>query len=286
LDRVGQRTIGGYFDTEFVAAEKSDSTFKAHRVILEFSSRLHERLLFNSEIEFEYGGYVTNTDAASNVQKGEIKIEQAWFDYKISDALVQRTGIVVVPFGRVNVLHDSDVRDLTHRPLYAKKIVPTTWMDTGFGFHGVIDYGNTEINYQTYIINGLADTDGLTSDDISASNGIRKSRPNFKADNNGDKAFVGRVGVSPKLGLEIGASLYSGKVDDGGHNALTMYGVDGFYKKGRYEVVGEFAQAKIKKTGAPDTMYGGYLELRSHVLQDWLKEKTSFKSPCSYINCS
>ena len=133
FDRVGERSIGGYFDTEYFNVIDSDyttskadkaSTFKAHRFILELSSQIHEDILVSSEIEFEYGGYVTNTDEDDNTQLGQIKIEQAWVDYKLSDSFVNRAGIILVPFGRVNVLHDSDVRDATQRPIYSKYIIP------------------------------------------------------------------------------------------------------------------------------------------------------------------
>ncbi len=268
FDRTSTRTIGGYFDTELVMEENKASTFKAHRMVLELASQLNDQFLFNTEIEFEYGGYVTNTDKADNKQAGEIKIEQAWFDYKISDALIQRTGIIVVPFGHVNVLHDSDVRDMTQRPLYAKYIVPTTWMDTGFGFHGVVELRNADLNYDIYVVNGLADS----GSDISNSKGLRNTRPNFKNDNNGDKAIVGRLGLSPRLGIDIGTSFYKGNVDDGGTNSVTLLGFDGVFKKGRYEVITEYAAASIEE-GDIDSMNGGYVEAHAHVLQNWLKNR-------------
>ena len=284
FDRVGERSIGGYFDTEYFNVIDSDyttsktdkaSTFKAHRFILELSSQIHEDILVSSEIEFEYGGYVTNTDSAENTQLGQIKIEQAWVDYKLSDSFVNRAGIILVPFGRVNVLHDSDVRDATQRPIYSKYIIPSTWMDTGVGFHGVKDVNDLELGYEVYVFNGLADTSD-SNDDISISNGIRSARPNFKQDNNGSKAISARVEVSPKLGLNLGMSLYSGKYDDAGDNGLVLSGLDLFYKSGRYETILEFAKAYIDNNGSttiPAQMEGGYLEFRSHVLHDFLRNK-------------
>ncbi len=283
FDRIGQRSIGGYFDTEYVnvldsdyTSSKSDSssTFKAHRFILEVSSQVHEDILINSEIEFEYGGYVTNS--ASGVQKGEIKIEQAWLDYRVSELFVNRVGIILVPFGRVNVLHDSDVREATQRPIYSSYIVPSTWMDTGVGFYGQKDIQDLELGYELYVFNGLADTSGSTADDISLSEGIRKSRPNYKQDNNGSKAIAARVEVSPSLGLNLGMSLYSGNYDDAGKNNLLLTGIDLFYKNGRYETLLEFAKAFIDNDGyssIPAQMEGGYLEFRSHVLQGYLRKK-------------
>ena len=266
FDRVGQRAVGGYMDTEFIAAENQASTFRAHRYILDVTSQVSDKVLVNSEIELEYGANVAND--------GVIKIEQAWVDYEINETVSHRTGIIVVPFGRVNVLHDSDVRDATQRPLYAKYLIPTTWVEVGTGIHGNVSFSDIEINYQGYFINGF-------NENISAATGFKSARPSLKTDNNGDKAFVGRLGISPMLGLEIGGSVYNGKFSDGGTDGALLVGTDFFYKLGQYEAVAEAAIARIDKNGSiPERMLGGYLELRAHVLQKQLKSWIpSLRSP-------
>ena len=132
FDRDSKTGFGGYFDTEIISKQTSSGrevNFRAHRLVLEASARLNPKILFNSEIEFEYGA---NTD-----NHGELKIEQAWVDFEINESFIQRTGIVVIPFGRQNILHDSDVRDLTSKGIYSYYIVPSTWYDTGLGAHGL-----------------------------------------------------------------------------------------------------------------------------------------------------
>ena len=267
FDRQGDRNIGGYFDTEYYM-EKNANYFRAHRFILNASSRIHSNILVNSEIEYEYGGDGTND--------GEIKIEQAWVDIRFSDAFTHRAGIVVIPFGIVNIQHDSDVRDSTERGLYAKYIVPTTWMDTGVGAHGVFDLGNMELNYEGYIVNGLKDA-------ISSTKGIRNARPSFKTDNNKNKAVVGRVGVSPQLGIDLGFSYYTGKYNDANTAEISMFGLDARYKKGPFEVLSEWAQNSIQKSiSEPEKMRGYYLEGRYHLTGPWLKNciiGKSYKRP-------
>ena len=265
FDRIGQRAVGGYMDTEFIAPENELSTFRAHRFILDVTSQVSDKVLVNSEIELEYGANVAND--------GVIKIEQAWVDYEINESVSHRTGIIVVPFGRVNVLHDSDVRDATQRPLYAKYLIPTTWVDVGTGIHGNLSFADIEINYQGYFINGF-------NDDISAETGFKSARPSLKTDNNGDKAFIGRLGISPILGLEIGGSVYNGKFYDGGTDGVLLLGTDFFYKVGQYEAIAEAAIARLDKNDSiPERMLGGYLELRAHVLQkqlrNWIPSLTS-----------
>ena len=159
FDRTSTISFGGYFDSEIIYDEgfgedldndiagRKDFNFRAHRLVMEASARLSNKILFNSEIEYEYGG---NPD-----KNGEIKIEQAWVDYKFSDKFTNRIGIVLIPFGVQNILHDSDVRDLTDKGLYSYYIVPSTWFDTGVGAHGHFELGSWEMDYEGYVINGL-----------------------------------------------------------------------------------------------------------------------------------
>lgn len=268
FDRRAQSRVGGYFDNEFTLPLNGKSTFKAHRLILQASSYLHENLFFNTEIEYEYGAQIN-----ANTNDGELKIEQAWADYRISDALTLRGGVVLIPFGIVNVLHDSDVRETTTRPLMAGNVVPTTWMDSGAGFHGfVYPTEDMQISYEGYVTNGL-------SDKISAADGLKKARPSFKDDNNGNKAVTGRVSVSPWLGLELGASGYRGKYDDS--RDLTMLGADTTMSLGPVELLGEYANVLTEggtftdsKTNAlitiPGSMEGYYVEGRYRFFPEML----------------
>lgn len=265
FDRNAQSGVGGYYDLEFVQPfdpKARGSFFDNHRLILQTSSYLHDNLMFNAEIEFEHGGLINNLS-----NDGELKIEQAWADWRIGDALGLRAGVLLVPFGIVNVLHDSDVRETTARPLMANSIVPTTWMDAGIGAHGVLyPTEDVMVNYEAILTNGL-------TDQISAADGLRRSRASLKADNNGNKAVAGRVGVSPWLGLEGGLNGYYGTYDAAGAQGLWMGGADLAWTVGPCELVGEYARVgtaggttllagKTAPSAVPTDMQGYYLEGR------------------------
>lgn len=260
FDRRAQTRVGGYFDNEFTLPMYGNgkSTFKAHRLVLQASSYLHDNLFFNTEIEYEYGGLINNLS-----NDGELKLEQAWADYRISDALILRGGVVLIPLGILNVLHDSDVRETTTRPLMALNIVPSTWMDTGAGVHGVLyPTEDLQLTYEAYVTNGLTNK-------ISAANALRSARPSFKDDNNGNKALSGRLGISPWLGLEIGLSGYRGMYDE--TRSLTMAGADAMFTSGPVELVAEYMNAQTEggtwlnnstPTAIPGSMEGYYVEGR------------------------
>lgn len=266
FDRLAKTTaFGGYFDTEWKSTGKENS-FIAHRLVLQTSAQPHPAVLFNTELEYEYGGAV---NALGNT--GEIKLEQAWVDYRANDLATIRAGIVLVPFGRLNYLHDSDVRDTTNRPILNRYVVPTTWSDTGVGVHGSTEIANVDVTYEAFLLNGLTATP-------STSTGIRSVRPGFKKDNNTEKAFAMRLGVNPSIQTEMGFSFYNDLLRSnsttGSQEGFQMYGFDVLHKMGAFEVAGEFALSHLDTADPTSTAAqqdGYFIEARYHYLPEFLK---------------
>jgi len=268
---LGQTVIGGYFDTEYFFPENKNSFFDQHRLILQLSSLFNERMFFNTEIELEHGGFIN-----AGLNDGELKIEQAFIDYKIEDWLIFRGGAVLIPVGRLNVLHDSDYRDTTPRPLFTTVIVPTTWTEPGAGFYGLF-YPNDdwEINYEVYVTQGMIE--GLQD-----GNGLRKARPSLKTDNNAGKAVNGRFGFSPFIGLDFGLGGYYSHFDNQNQKQLGMIVADFNYTLGPFELLGEggyvgFDPVSLKDSNGKETgklngpMWGYYLEGHYHLFPEFLK---------------
>jgi hypothetical protein len=231
----GNVSVGGYADIEFESFENSNSTFDKARFIINLGAQPHEKLLFYSEYEIEHGG-----PNASDV--GEAKVEQAWVSYLINDMINLRGGIVLVPFGKFNLLHDSDIQDLTERPIVSRRLLSATWMESGFGAFGEFNIGESlgwkllpdfYLNYESYIINGL-------DEDISDT-GMRNAKGAIEADENNNKAFVSRIGLGLNRNLELGLSSYlgrygrSGSATRNGKDNLLGLGTDINFKRGPFE---------------------------------------------------
>lgn len=274
----GNVSVGGYADIEFENFENSNSTFDQTRFILNIGAQPHERLLFYSEYEIEHGG-----PNASDT--GEAKVEQAWASYLVNDWINARGGIVLVPFGKFNLLHDSDIQDLTERPLVSRRLGAATWMEAGFGLFGEAQLGealkwkpleNSYLNYEGYVINGL-------DEDISDT-GLRNAKGAIEADENNNKAFVGRLGLGLNRNLELGLSGYTGRYGrsgsptrNGDDHLLGLAG-DINFKRGPFELVGDYAYWDFEngalidhdndnaadEISAPKYMRGFYLEPRYH----------------------
>ncbi|MDZ4242672.1 MAG: porin [Candidatus Omnitrophota bacterium] len=234
----GNVSVGGYADLEYGDFENTNSTFTQHRWIINIGAFPHERLRFNSELEIEYGGpNVPNAD-------GEVKVEQAYMDFLIADAVNLRAGALLVPFGRYNLYHDSDLQNLTDRPIMARDVVPTTWTEAGAGFFGQFNptlgsYEDLNLEYELYVVNGL--DAGIT--DTSLGGG----RSSLKADNNEDKSFVGRLTVSPWLNQELAVSGYYGNYDNS-ENGLAGIGFDTLNTWGPFELINEYAYFDVEQT--------------------------------------
>lgn len=228
-DMLGKTSIGGYFDTDFNFPATGNSFFNQHRLILQVSSYLHERLFFNTEIEYEYGSVL----GTGTTDDGQLRIEQIFLDYKIQDYLIFRAGGLIIPMGRLNILHDSDFRDTVDRPLFNRFIIPSTWTETGAGFYGLIPLNEDwEMNYEAYVVQGLQDqlSDGL---------GLRRARNSLSVDNNNNKGFTTRIGLSPAIGTEFGLGGYYAAIDANSEKNLGMVVADFNTAWGPFELLGE-----------------------------------------------
>ena len=127
--RVAQGvSVGGYGGIvyENFAGERDDGTpsgavdrIDVLRGILYVGYKFNDRLLLNTEIEIEH--------------VNEIFLEFAYLDYRLSDALGARAGLLLAPMGLVNELHEPTVFLGTARPLTETQLIPSTWRENGVG---------------------------------------------------------------------------------------------------------------------------------------------------------
>jgi hypothetical protein len=252
LLRTDRLTLGGYGDFQFRQAalnERNDgggtSTFQSTRFILGLAAVLSRKqnIVFNSEIEYELGA-------------SEIDIEQAFVDWKMRPEFGFRGGIFPPSLGRFNIYHDSNLNLLTLRPLLNQYIVPTAYRDAGIGVRGRISLPHEmKLTYEADVVNGMqgADADGVATPFSRLVGQASAAEPVSIAsqDNNRNKAFVGRIGFSPILGLEFGVSAYNGKFSNLGAPpaSATIVLVDGSYQRGRLAINGEYARSNIVGPG-------------------------------------
>ncbi len=288
LARFGRNVyLGGYIDLEYVNTENSNSdTFDQHRLVPFIYADVSENVKVAVEIEIEHGNGT------------ELGVEFAHVDYWMHELVNFRAGIILDPVGHFNLVHDAPYQDLTLRPLVDEAVIPVVLREPGVGFFGSLDLDPWEIDYEVYVVNGFKGLGKAGATAINRTTGLPGARPHGNQlgsasyrDFNDDKAIVGRVSVSPFLGLEAGVSAHSGKYDEAGDNRLTLWAVDWTANLGgvarafgaeldalsRVEVVGEYAKADIGRdsfaeaSGVPDDLDGWTVEVRLHVMPDFLR---------------
>jgi hypothetical protein len=269
-DEIRDRSVvlGGYVETEYHDGfDDQPSYFDQHRMVLYLYAQPHQRVRFATEIEWEHGGVPRKRNGELGV--GEVLLEFATLDFEIARWWQARAGILLVPIGAYNVLHDAPTQDITTRPLVSTYVAPSTWYESGAGFFGELEPGGTLLSYEAYAINGL-DTklyDGL---------GARAARGSLAEDNNQNKAAVGRVEWQPLTGLKVGLSGYHGAYDPGGTRYVDMGAWDLAARLGPVEVQGEGVRAWIDpgfdegwanatRNPVPEGMGGVYGQLNAHL---------------------
>jgi hypothetical protein len=277
-------TIGGYADVMYNILSRqnldnpSRNSFGQQRLVPFIYADITERVKFATEIEIERGG--TNSPQGD----GSIQVEFAQMDYLVNETINLRGGILLMPVGKFNLLHDSPLNDLVDRPMVSRIIIPSTWFEAGAGIYGTIyPSALSKIDYEVYAVNGMSQTAGAITD-----LGVRSARGSVSRDRDDNKAVVGRVAFSPILGIEVAGSGYHGQYKPAagivGAGYISMYAVDWTLQRGPFEIIGEAAWSRISNNNAtgvagngvgPAGMFGYYVQGNYHFMPELLKRLAS-----------
>ncbi len=281
--RSPKTILGGYIDFTISDCNNANARdcregleFDQERFVPFFYSQVTDRLSVAAEVEIEHGG------PQGNQGDGDVKIEFATMDYRFTDWLNLRGGIILIPMGRFNLIHDSPLNDLPLRPMVSRLIIPSTFGESGIGFFGTFYPTQlSKVDYELYLTQGFKGQNSDGSSSITEGSGLRSARGSIQTDNNENKAIVSRISVSPLLGIEVAGSVHHGKWDNAGDCTLTIWAVDGLLQRGPFELQGEAAWVKVRgghnppDTGngvPPEKMAGYYVQGNYHFMPDFLRQ--------------
>ncbi|MGH7167521.1 MAG: hypothetical protein ACREII_03215, partial [Nitrospiraceae bacterium] len=292
---VPKSTIGGYADIKYGSLtgttldNPSRNTFNQERMVPFIYADITDRLKFATEIEFERGGTnspgtTVNGTPGGTTASGSMQLEFAQIDYLLTEAINLRAGILLMPVGKFNLLHDSPLNDLPDRPMVDRLVIPSTWFESGAGIYGTLyPTALSKLDYELYAVNGTGcNAQGASITDTS---GMRNCRGSVSRDNNDNKGVVGRVAFSPRLGIEVAGSAYYGQYsnrdatgNNNQNNNIGIYAIDWTLQRGPWEVIGEAAWSRITgnqgttiTTQGPDGMFGYYIQANYHFMPEFLK---------------
>lgn len=205
----------------------------ALRTVLYVGYKFNDWLTFNSEFEFEHATTSSGPDAGD----GSVSAEFAYLDINYRPELNFRMGLLLVPVGFINEVHEPPFFHGVIRPQVEQQIIPTTWRENGVGIFGTL--GET-VEYRVYVTAAL---DGLGA----TSSNYRDSRQKGNRERADDLAISVRADWSPLDGVLIGGSVYTGEIDQD-HSGLpdarlTLWEMHGQYRNHGLELRALFAQS-------------------------------------------
>jgi len=193
-------TLGGYGElhyndvTNTESGENPSGILDFHRFVLFAGYEFNEWISFRSETEIEH----TRIESGEN-NGGEVALEQAYIDLRYRPALGVRLGLVLVPVGIVNPVHEPPTFNGVERPNVEKVLIPSTWRESGMGIYGrLFDH----LDYEAYVMAGL------NPEGISGKNGIRGGRQKGLRSSTDNLAFTARIRYQVDLNLSLAISYY------------------------------------------------------------------------------
>ncbi|TAL43638.1 MAG: hypothetical protein EPN89_15420 [Methylovulum sp.] len=279
-------SIGGYGEGNYQAITDDKGSGKNNadleRLVLYAGYKFTDRILFNSELEFEHA-----TTGEGAEEKGEVSVEFAALDFFIDPIANVRAGMVLIPMGFINQIHEPPFYFGNNRPEVERRIIPSTWREIGVGLFGQI---TPDLTYTAYIVNGLNAAD-------FSSSGIRDGRQGGSQATAEDFGHVVRMDYTPGYlpGVSVGGSAYVGNSGQdqafGGQKAdvftqLYEGHIQWKYRGLEFRTLGSWGHiddADVLSAASGSTIgsenYGWYTELGYDVLPLLMPTTTQYLAP-------
>lgn len=243
-------TVGGYGEVQYVnpSGPHTPATVDVRRFVLYLAHGFSDRLSVRSELEVE------DAKVESSSPKGELEVEQVVLDYRLGERVTLRSGLLLVPLGIINEVHEPPTFNGVDRPVFDQFVIPTTWREIGAGFAGRLAEG---WNYRVYLLNGLR------AAGFSAA-GTREGSGEGQAATFANPSVTGRLEYA-RPGVRVGASFWYGGTSGGDtllaqgtfSTPVMFFAADARYDVGALALRGEVANVSIPDAGAINARYGG-----------------------------
>jgi hypothetical protein len=260
-----ETTVAGYGEIHYTnrTGPRTPGEVNLKRFVVYLAHTFNDRIAFRSELEIE------DARLEGGAPGGEVSLEQAYLDYRLSDRLTVRSGLVLPPVGIINETHEPPTFNGVARPAFEHDVLPTTWREIGVGALGTLP-GIAGASYRVYLVNGLR------AEGFSADQGIREGRQEGHEASFANPSFTGRLEWS-RPGLKLGGSFWYGGtanqdsvLGSGAFAApLTLLSGDARYEVGGFAFRGVVAHIWLGEAAAINSRYGlsvgnriagGYLE--------------------------
>lgn len=198
----GGLSIGGYGELTYEnyrGADKRDFA-DALRFILYGGYKFSDRLVMNTELEFEHGG-IGNVGGRAP----EVYVEFSYLDFLIREGMNFRAGLLLMPVGIVNEFHEPTVYHGVNRPDLERNVIPSTWRELGLMMHGK----SGRLSYDAALVTGPR------ADRFTKATWIRDGRQQGAQVNADEFGGVLRLRYALNDALTLGGSVYRADAGSG-----------------------------------------------------------------------
>lgn len=252
---AGETAVGGYGELHYNALDSKDE-IDLHRAILFLGHRFDERISFFSELEVEHA------QAGEGKNGGEVSMEQAYLEFALTDNHAARAGLLLVPAGILNEVHEPPTFYGVERNPVETNIIPTTWREPGAALAGRI---GQSLGYDLMLSSGLK----VATTGASAYN-LRSGRQSGRQADANNAAVTARLKWTGAPGVELAAvvqrqdDVAQGTVADGVAGAATLWETHAALARGPFGLRALYAQWDLDGTGPKalgrDEQKGWYVE--------------------------
>jgi hypothetical protein len=206
-------SIGGYGELHYEGGSRDILDF--HRFVLFFGHEFNDDVRFFSELEVEHA-------LVGESRPGEVELEQAYIQLDLSEQHRLNAGIILLPLGILNEVHEPPTFFGVERNPIENNIIPTTWWEGGIGLAG--NFGPSGFAYNVQVTSGL-------NVPVTGANAFRPRNGRQKVANAIARApsVTGQVKYTGLPGVELAASgHYEFDMTQGAGDPLTDEDVTGF----------------------------------------------------------
>lgn len=189
----GKTVVGGYGEMHYNNLDNQTNglddkkEIDLHRAILFLGHEFNDRIRFWSELEVEHAQSGEGKDG------GEVAMEQAYLEFDINENLSSRAGLLLVPAGILNEVHEPNTFYGVERNPVENKIIPTTWREGAVSLNGRFGEG---WSYDLMVHSGFNTNAGKNY-------AVRNGRQSAREANANDLAYTGRIKWTGLPGVEL-----------------------------------------------------------------------------------
>jgi hypothetical protein len=257
--------------------DSSAATADLARFVLGASYTFDDKTRFVSEVEIEHA--VSSADDA-----GEVEIEQAYIERRLSENVFGKAGLFLIPVGMLNENHEPTRYYGVFRNFVETAIIPTTWREGGFAIQGNTAGG---LRWDAGISTGFNLSKWDAASDEGAEEPLGSIHQELSLAAAGDLSVFGAINYTGIPGLRLGASVFTGDSAQGqpgfDNNRITLWEGHARWNPGSWDLSALYARGTIANTAEinttlvgnptliPEAFFGWYAEAayRAMLPNDW-----------------